>query len=128
MFPKILNTENPGRPVISSVNCHTIISQYVNHHLQPDLKKLNSYVKDSLKKKNNLGKIHENSVLVTMDVRSLYINISHKQGIKAVETKLKRKNKPTSVVITFLKLILTSNRYNFHCTNYLKNRRMSYGN
>ena len=33
MFPKIHKPENPGRPVISSVNCNTNrISQYVDHH------------------------------------------------------------------------------------------------
>ena len=32
-----------------------------------------------------------------MDVRSLYTSIPHKEGIKAVETTLKRKNKPTII-------------------------------
>ena len=36
MQPKIHKERNPGRPVISSVNCHkSKISQYVDHHLQP---------------------------------------------------------------------------------------------
>ena len=48
MFPKLHKPENLGRPVISSVNYHTTsISQYVNHHLQPHVKELKSYVKDS---------------------------------------------------------------------------------
>ena len=39
MFPKIHKPKNRGRPVISSVNCHTTsISQYVDHHLQPHVK------------------------------------------------------------------------------------------
>ena len=42
-----------------------------------------------------------------MDVRSLYTNIPHKEGTEAVEATLKRKNNPTKVIITFLKLILT---------------------
>ena len=30
---------NPGRPVVSSINCHTVnISKYVDHHLQPIVK------------------------------------------------------------------------------------------
>ena len=37
-----------------------------------------------------------------MDIRSLYRNIPHKEGIKAVETTLKRKIKSTRVVTTLL--------------------------
>ena len=123
MFPKIHKPENPGRPVISSVNCHTnSISQYVDHHPQTHNKELKSYVKDStdfIKKIDNLGKILENSILVTMNVLSLYTNIPHKEGIKAVKTTLKRKTKPTRVIITFSKLILTLNNFIFNCKNYL---------
>ena len=39
-----------------------------------------------------MEKIPDNSILVTMDVRSLYTNILNKEGIEAVETTLKRKN------------------------------------
>ena len=60
-----------------------------------------------MKKNNNPEKIPENSILVTMGVRSLDTNISHKESIKAVETASKRENKQTRVIITFLKLIPT---------------------
>ena len=45
-----------------------------------------------------------------MGIRSLYTNIP-KEGIKAIETTLKRKNKPMRVIITFLKLILTLSNF-----------------
>ena len=88
MFPKIHNSENLERPVLSSVYCHTT-RIYVDHHLQSHVKELKSYVKDSndfIKKKinNNLSKIPENSILVRMDICSLYTNTLHKEGIKAV--------------------------------------------
>ena len=39
MYPNMNKAENPGRPVINSVNCHTTsISQYVDHHQQPHVK------------------------------------------------------------------------------------------
>ena len=48
MIPKIHKANNPGRPVISSVNCHTSrISEFVDYYLQPEVKKLKSYVKDT---------------------------------------------------------------------------------
>ena len=46
--PKIHKASNPGRPVISSVNCHTRrISEFVGYYLQPEVKKIKSYVKDA---------------------------------------------------------------------------------
>ena len=44
--PKIHKEGNPGRPVVSSTNCHTAnISKYVDYHLQPIVKQIPSYVK-----------------------------------------------------------------------------------
>ena len=41
LLPKIHGANNPGRPVISSVNCHTSrISEFVDYYLQPEIKKL----------------------------------------------------------------------------------------
>ena len=48
LLPKIHKANNPGRPVISSINCHTSrISEFVDYYLQPEVKKLKSYVKDT---------------------------------------------------------------------------------
>ena len=49
MLPKVHNERNPGKPVVSLIDCHTIkISKYIdNHQLQPHVKELKSYVKDS---------------------------------------------------------------------------------
>ena len=41
LLPKINGANNPGRPVISSVNRHTSrISEFVDYYLQPEVKKL----------------------------------------------------------------------------------------
>ena len=41
LLPNIHKVNNPGRPVISPVNCHTTeISELVDYYLQPQLKKL----------------------------------------------------------------------------------------
>ena len=88
MQPKIHKEGNPCRPVISSVNCHTTkILQYTDHHLQPHVQELGSYVKDStdfIKKISTIDKVPQKSFLVTMDVRSLYTNIPNNEEIKAV--------------------------------------------
>ena len=43
--PKIHKKDNPGLPVVSSINCHTSsISKYVDCHLQPTAKDVPSYM------------------------------------------------------------------------------------
>ena len=45
LLPKIHKANNPGRPVVSSVGCHTEkISKFVDHHLQSMNKELESHV------------------------------------------------------------------------------------
>ena len=63
-----------------------------------------------------MEKIPDNSILVTMDVRSLYTNTPNKEGIEAV----KRKNIGTRIVSTFLRLVLTLNNFVFNSQNYLQ--------
>ena len=46
VLPKIHKTNNPGRSVISSINCHTSrISEFVDYYLQPEVKKLKLMLK-----------------------------------------------------------------------------------
>ena len=73
--PKILKKGNPGRPVVSSVNCHTSnISSYADYHLQSIVKEILSYAKgttDFIQKHNNqIEEILEDSLFITLDVKS----------------------------------------------------------
>ena len=124
MLPKVYKVGNPGRPVVSSIDCYTKkISKYINNQLQPHVKELKSYVKhstDFIRKINGMEKIPDNSILVTMDVRSLYTNIPNKEGIEAVETTLKSKNIGTRIISTFPRLVLTLNNFVFNSQNYLQ--------
>ena len=133
LLPKIHKANNPGRPVISSVNCHTSrISEFYDYYLQPEVKKLKSYVKDTTdfaKKIEAIDHVSDDSYLVSLDVRSLYTNIPHKEGIEAVKQKLK-KSKPSisiKVILTFLKLILTLNNFVFNGINYLQKKSCAMG-
>ena len=71
--PKIHKKGNPGRPIVSSVNCHTEnISKYVDNHLQPIVKTIPLYLKetqDFLKKLEKAKDITQESLLVTLDVK-----------------------------------------------------------
>ena len=74
--PKIHKRGKPGRPVVNSVNCRTSnISKYVEYHLQLIVKEIPSYVKDTkylIQKLNQVEEVPEDSLLVTLDVKSLY--------------------------------------------------------
>jgi len=47
-LPKIHKPGNPGRPIVSSSGTHTeCISEFVDHHLQPLVVQIPSYLKDT---------------------------------------------------------------------------------
>ena len=62
---KIRKKENTGRPVVSSVRCHTSnISKNVDYHLQPMAKEIPFYVKDTndcIQKLNQIEEVPEDS-------------------------------------------------------------------
>ena len=129
LLPKIHKKNNPGRPVVSSVGCHTEnISAYVDHHLQPLNKELPSYVQDTtsfIKKIESLPDDTRDRFLVTMDVRSLYTNIPNEEGISAIKGFLHKRSRPgdstlSKVIACFLRLILTLNNFVFNDQNYVQ--------
>ena len=128
LLPKIHKANNPGRAVISSVNCHiSRISEFVDYYLQPEIKKLKSYVKDItdfIKKIKAIDHVSDDSYLVSLDVRSLFTNRPHKERIEAVKQKLKKSKQSISikVILTFLKFILAFNNFVFNGINYLQKK------
>ena len=82
------NTGTPRRPVINSINCHTnTISKYDHFHLQLIAKNIPSYVRDPNRFPSKIRSgqnILDNSLLVTLDVKSLYTNIPNNEDAKAV--------------------------------------------
>ena len=62
--------DTPGRPVVSSIDCHTSkLSKFVDHYLQHHAKALPSYVKattDFINKIENVKDSSEDSTLVTL--------------------------------------------------------------
>ena len=134
LLPKIHKEGNPGRPVVSSIECHTSrISEYVDYQLQPVVEETPSYVQDTndfIKKLNACtDDIDENTFLVTMDVKSLYTNIPNDEGVRATRTFLSRAGKALliPVITKFLWLILTLNNFIFNGINFLQTNGASMG-
>ena len=124
--PKVHKEGHPSRPLVSSINSPTsIISGYVDFHLQPFTDTIKSHTKDTNHFLTELEKVpaseSKNSHLVTLDVRSLYTNIPNEEGINVIRSLLQRKqSKHTTVITAFLWLILTLNNFIFNSMNYLQ--------
>ena len=100
------------RPIVSS--CKSItepLSQFVDRWLQPHVKKLPSYLKDTTEflRLIETTKLPTNCLLASIDVSSLYTNIPHNDGIQNVLYFLKNNpdnytqpEQPTPEVLTEL--------------------------
>ena len=124
--PKIHKPNNPGKPVINSIECHiSEILRFVDHHFQPVIKHVPSYIKDKnhfINKVNNFS-VLVNSILVTMDVRSLYTSIPNNQGIAATKKRYdnyNHKTLPRKIITTFLAVILSLNNFVFNSRFFLQ--------
>ena len=89
LLHKIHKAGNPGRPIVSA-NGHPTekISEFVDLHLQPHVQNLPYYLQDTtdfLRKQDALGPLPPDTLLVSMDVTSLYTNIPHQDGMQACE-------------------------------------------
>ena len=132
LLPKIHKgiTPVPGRPIVSGNGSPTEkISKFVDFFINPLCHLLPSYLKDTthlLQILHNLHPLPEGTLLVTLDVCSLYTNIPTTEGIKAVSNALykhrtSRRLKPSNAsLLGLLKLVLTKNNFVFNGNNYLQ--------
>ena len=132
LLPKIHKTDwffpamPPGRPIVSDVGSVSRgCADLVEYFLAPLAKHASSYVRDSLHVISLLSNfpISDNSVFVTMDVRSLYTNIPTNAGIAAVSRaflKYPDPRRPDLTILTILRILLTSNVFRFNGNSFLQ--------
>ena len=127
-FQETLPVGYPGRPIVSACNSYTDnISKYVDYILQPYMKTLPSFIKDTtdfLQKLKQIPKLSTNALLVTLDVSSLYTNIPHEDGIDACKYFLNN-NVSTSKLAPeelceLIKVVLENNHFQFGDENYIQ--------
>ena len=89
LLPKIHKGPLPpqGHPILSANECATErISAFVDFYLKPEVKEIPSYIKDTtdfIQKIESLEPLPEHTLLVTLDVQSLYTNIPTTEGIRS---------------------------------------------
>ena len=116
----------PGRPIISDCGSESYkISEYIDFYLHPLATDHPAYLKDTqdfLTKIRNLH-IPQNSMLITMDVDSLYTNIDNNSGLSAVKEKLNQSQDtkvPKQYLLELLEISLTKNDFEFNGEYFLQ--------
>ena len=110
-----------GRPVISNCGAPTEkVSEFLDSHMQPILRKGWSYIKDSqgyINKSLKLGKIPDNSFLVTADVVGLYPSIPHNDRLRALKEALEKREQkkiPTEDIVLMAEFVLKNIFFEFN--------------
>ena len=89
LLPKIHKPGNPGRRIVSSNGASMEnISRFMDCFLQPCATSLTSFIWDTtdfLNRLRRLPPLPSGTLLVTLDVTSLYTNIPHNEGIQKCE-------------------------------------------
>ena len=118
MLPKIHKINNPGRPVISSVNSHMEkISAYVDEFLRPIAEPLPSYIRDT-----TVGRLPVECYLVSLDVLGLYTNVDIDEGLTVFQEELIKTNwsKTSPQTLTcLLEKVLRSNNFTFNDEQFI---------
>ena len=132
--PKIHKTDTPGRPIVRSIHSHSSrISEFVDIQLEPIVNNIKSHIKDTIdfiNKIETIQNIPKDTILVTMDVKSLFTQIPHTEGINAVARAIenaKNTNISNRVTLKLLSLTLHLNNFEFNGKHYLQKKGSSMG-
>ena len=131
MLPKIHKGKFPplGRPIISGNNCPTErISQLVDHFLKEASPLGKSFLRDTtdfIQQLEKIGKAPPGSLLVTLDVSSLYTNIPNQEGLDAAAealetTRPNAKGPSNQALLRLLNMVLRNNNFSFCGKHYLQ--------
>ena len=122
-WPKGLN----GQRMESYIRvCSDILDEFVDHHLHPLVPTIPSYIKDTtdfLMKVQSLTNLPSDTLLITLDVSSLYTNIPHVEGIVACIEALNTRetqSPPTADLAELISEILNKNAFVFGEQHYLQ--------
>ena len=119
----IPNKMPKGRPIIS--DCNSIsekVAEYIDNHLKLKASQHPSYIKNTY---DFIDKIKDvlippNSLLITLDVESMYTNILHEKGLESITERFKSSYLDENI-LELLELCLNSNDFEFYGKWFLQN-------
>ena len=86
-YLNFIKSTTPGDPLFQQIGTpQKKISEFVDFHLRPHVEALPSHLKDTtdyLQKMKSMNPLPSGTILVSMDVTSLYTSIPHNDGIEA---------------------------------------------
>ena len=124
-LPKLHKTPLKVRPIVACCGGPTeTASAYIDKFLQPIMRLGKSFVANSTQFINTIEstEIPTDSLLVTLDVASLYTNISHEDALEAVSKVLEKYDlphlPPVDVFLEILSFVLKNNIFSFNGEMY----------
>jgi len=122
---KLFQTFPPLRPIVSNYNsCTSRLSEYLDTFLKYQAQRSKSYIRDTkyfLNKIRKLKNLPANTILVTMDVASLYTNIDHQEGADICFQHLENRTSktiPSTLLKKLILFVLRSNIFRFGINIY----------
>lgn len=123
----------PGRPIVSDVkSISRNTSELIDFFLKPLCAKLPSHLRDTQHLVAILREtsISSSSLLFTLDVESLYTSIPIDEGLEAVSRAFLANpstSRPDLTILSLLRLILTTNNFNFNGQEWLQTHGVAMG-
>ena len=116
----------PGRPIVSDCDSESYYTaEFIEHYLNPLAKLHSSYLKDTYFFIDKVKKIKINptAFIFSLDVESLYTNISTSEGIAAVKQifqKHPNSKRPEKEILQLLEINLNRNDFEFNNQYFLQ--------
>ena len=112
----------PGRTILTNVDTESSqISRFLDHFLQPYVRKIPTYIRDSIDFINRLRQTHvpKNAILATMDVTNLYTNLPHHLIRETIRGLFAINPLPIHThLLEILDIILDFNEFSFNSHSY----------
>ena len=116
----------PGRPIVSDCGSESYeVSKFIDYFLKPLANKHPSYVKNTSDFLNqlNMVTIKPDSLLITLDVESMFTNIDNKTGLIAIKEAFQNSpspSRPDNELLKLLEICLTKNDFEFNGEKFLQ--------
>ena len=118
----------PGRPIVSANESPTErVSAFVDNFMAPIVKTGGSYIRDTsdFLKLQDIGDLHGDELLLTLDVSSLYTSIPNDEGTMATLRALRRTRldgiQPSNLsLVEMLAQVLSYKNFQFDSKNYFQ--------
>ena len=123
---KVHKPNIPVRPILSGCGSLTEgIATFVEHQIRHIATTHDTYLQDTpdflrtIERINKGPRLSQNAILVTFDVKALFTNIKHNDGLQCLQEQLEDRKQPevsSDYILKLMDLLLHQNIFSFHDT------------